>query len=121
MPSLYLGVMTQHRGLRQTQLYTGSPAPDLKMIPVTVTTLCSLLSDSTVHRFTIRVSGTQRVNVEGEVCYFNLPGLGVSFKKKRWGGEQLAHCSWHKMHVFKFLIALLCSLNPQLAEFFIET
>lgn len=64
VPSLYLGFMTQHWGLRQTQLCTESPAPNLEMFPVTVTTLCSLLSDPTVHHFTVRVSGTWRVKME---------------------------------------------------------
>jgi hypothetical protein len=53
----------------------------------------------------------------GTVYYFNLAELGVSLEKRQ---KRLAHCCWHKMHAFKFLIALLCSLNLSLAEFFIE-
>lgn len=64
VPSLCLGFMTQHWDLRQTQLCTESQAPNLEMFPVKVTTLCSLLSDPTVHHFTVRDSGTQSVKVE---------------------------------------------------------
>lgn len=107
VPSPCLGFMTQHWGLRKTQPCTGSLAPNLEMFPVTVTTLCSLLSDPTVHVFTISVSGTQE-SEGGGVYYFNLAEMGISLdKRQKW----LAHCCWYKIHVLKCTFLLPKSLT----------